>query len=47
MNANDEKVTALNIDETMLDLIWQSWGENDWWIIYNNEKLFVKKIFVG
>ena len=29
MNANDEKVTALNIDETMLDLIWQSWGEND------------------
>ncbi len=29
MNANDEQVTALYIDEAMLDLIWQSWGEND------------------
>lgn len=29
MNANDEKVTALYIDEAMLDLIWQSWGENN------------------
>lgn len=29
MNANDEKVTVLYINEAMLDLIWQSWGEND------------------
>ena len=28
-NANDEKVTVLYINEAMLDLIWQSWGEND------------------